>query len=389
MVSTTASSSTKVLLVANTGWYLYNFRLPLARYLRDHGYEVVFASPPDAYVEQLMAERFRWVLLDIDRRSRNPFKELRALYLFWQLYRREKPRVCHHFTVKCVLYGTVAAKLSGVGAVVNAITGLGHAFLGNSWLNRAIRPFLRAAYRRILTARRVQVIFQNGDDYQEFQDRGLINPEKTTIIRGSGVDLRRFSPRPGRLEAQPAPSVVLASRLIREKGVAEFVEAARLLHTWGVSARFCLAGKPDPGNPSSISEKTLNEWCREGAIDYLGHIDCIEDVLEIASLVVLPSYREGTPKILLEAAAMGKPLVATDVPGCREVVRDGYNGLLVKAGDPVALARAIQAIMNDPERARQFAENSRALAAEFCETKVIAATAKVYERARSRSTGRA
>lgn len=368
-------------MVANTTWYLYNFRLPLARYLRDLGYEVVLVSPPDAYVERVQAESFRWVDLGLNRRSLNPLKELGALWRFWSIYRDEKPDVCHHFTIKCVIYGTLAAKFAGVKAVVNAITGLGHAFLGRGLMYRLLRPALRFVYRKILTARRVQVIFQNGDDYQEFQDLKMVVPEKVTIIRGSGVNLHRFAPRPSSPDDPPSPTVLLASRLIKEKGVVEYVAAARALRAEGLDVRFCLAGTVDNGNPSAISQEMLDQWVEEGAIDYLGHIDQIEDLLHVATLVVLPSYREGTPRILLEAAAAGKPIVATDVPGCREVVKHGVNGLLVPAGDAEALAEAMRSVLSNPDMLKKFGTNSRDIALDFCESKVISQTAEVYLKA--------
>jgi len=279
--------------------------------------------------------------------------------------------------------------LTGVRAVVNAITGLGHAFLGTGWLHRLVRPPLRWIYRKVLTARRVQVIFQNGDDFAEFRERQMVSTEKTTIIRGSGVNLQRFQPRPGRLEDEPAPTVLFASRLIREKGLMEYVEAARTLKEQGVEARFCLAGNPDPGNPSSISQELLEQWVVEGAVDYLGQVEPIEAALSLATLVVLPSYREGTPKILLEAAAMGLPIVATDVPGCREVVRHEVNGLLVPARDAAALAEAMRSLLADPQRLHSYGRASRELAEEFCEQKVIRATAEVYARARQPRKGSA
>jgi len=377
----------KVLLVANTGWYLYNFRLPLARYLRDSGYEVVFVSPHDKYIVKIQAERFRWVELGLDRRSLNPFKELAALFRFWEIYQREKPSVCHHFTIKCVLYGTIAAKLAGVKAVINAITGLGHAFIGNGLLHRMVRPPLRWLYRKILTARRVEVIFQNGDDFKEFAERKIVVPQKTTIIRGSGVNLKRFSPRPGPLEGAPRPTVLLATRLIREKGVIEYVEAACRLREQGLEARFCLAGSVDRGNHSAISQEMLQKWMDEGAVDYLGHSDNIEEFLSLADLVVLPSYREGTPRILLEAAAMGKPIVTTDVPGCREVVQHEVNGLLVESRSAEALAVAMRKLIEDPALARQYGQKGRELMSQFCEDFVIAETEKIYRKAQGQRVG--
>ena len=372
----------KVLLVANTSWYLYNFRLPLARHRRELGIDVVFVSPEDAYSQRLMDENFRWVELKMNRKSINPLRELVTLFRFCQVYRREAPAVCHHFTIKCVLYGTIAAKLVGVRAVVNAITGLGHAFIGQGKLHRLLRPLLRWVYRKILTARRVQVIFQNGDDYREFSDRKMIVPDKTTIIRGSGICLRRFVPRPGELDGQPSPTVLLASRLIKEKGLVEYVEAARMLKAKGLSIRFALAGSTDLGNPSSVSEQELQSWVDEGVVDYLGHTDKIETILGLATLVVLPSYREGTPRILLEAAAMGKPIIATDVPGCREVVLHGQNGLLVQVRSPQSLAAAIESLVFDAELMEKFSRRSREIAHDFEEGQVIEATMQVYQKAK-------
>lgn len=378
--------SEKVLLVANTSWYLYNFRLPLARHLRDAGYQVVFVAPVDGYTSRIKAESFRFVELKMDRKGVNPFLELLTLFRFFSIYRNEAPAVCHHFTIKCVLYGTVAAKLAGVKAVVNAITGLGHAFIGQGRLHRAVRPILRWTYKKILTARRVQVVFQNGDDFEEFRDRSMVIPDKTTIIRGSGVCLQRFSPRPGPLDGSPCPTVLFASRLIKEKGLLEYVEAAQILKSRGIEVSFALAGQVDPGNPSSVSEATLQKWYQEGIVDYLGQIDQIENVLCLATIVVLPSYREGTPRILLEAAAMGKPIVATDVPGCREIVRHEVNGLLVPPRDADALADALQHLLQAPEKMAAFGLRSREIAHEFDESSVIAATMAVYDRARPKPT---
>jgi len=368
------------MLVANTAWYLYNFRLPLARFLRDTGLEVVFLSPNDHYVPRLQAEGFRWIELPLNRKSLNPLGELIALCRMAAIYRREKPQACHHFTIKCVLYGTIAAKIADVKGVVNAVTGLGHVFLGDRLSNKLLRPFIRFLYRKVLTARRVQVVFQNIDDFTEFEERNLITPEKTTIIRGSGINLARFRPRPGPLDGDPAPTVLFASRLIREKGVLDFVAAARILKSRGVEANFSIAGTPDSGNPSSLSQADLDDWCQEGLIDYLGHVDQIETVLEAAQIVVLPSYREGTPRILLEAAAMGKPIVATDVPGCREVVIDGENGFLVPPKDPEKLAEALEKLLLSPELRARFGRASTRHATHFCENKVIAATVEVYHK---------
>ena len=369
----------KILLVANTGWYLYNFRLPLARLLRSQGVEPVLVSPRDAYVARLESEGFRCVEFALDRRSRNPLRELFVIAGLLRIYRAERPMAVHHFTIKCVLYGTIAAKLSGIRAVVNAVTGLGPVFLGTDWKARALRPALKWFYRNVLTARRVRVVFQNQDDLQTFTHLHLVIPDRTIIIRGSGVDLQRFAPRPGHPDEPPTPIVLFASRLIREKGIVEFVEAARLLKRRGVQAVFQVAGSPDSGNHSSVTAADLKAWQEEGLVDLLGHVDEVDDLIAPASLVVLPSYREGTPRILLEAASMGKAIVATDVPGCREAVVHGENGLLVPARDASALADAIEALLRDPARRAQMGENGRRkMVREFDCEDVARRTGQVY-----------
>lgn len=380
-VSPAVGASNKILLVANTGWYLYNFRLPLARMLRERGVEVVIVSPRDAYVDRLESEGFKWIELKLNRRSMNPAREVLVLAQLAQIYRSERPTAVHHFTIKCVLYGTIAAKLAGIKSVVNAVTGLGHIFIGTKWKARLLRPAVKWVYRNILTARRVKVIFQNPDDLQAFLDSKLIAPERTIIIRGgSGVNLQRFAPRPSHPDEAPAPIVLFASRLIAEKGLFEYVEAARILKAQGVHATFQIAGSPDVGNPSSLSEETLEQWRREGAVDLLGHSENVEDLISHATMVVLPSYREGTPRILLEAAAMAKPIVATDVPGCREVVEDGVNGLLVPVKDAAALATAIGTLLSSPNLYQQMGQAGREkMLKEFDDQDVARRTIDVYE----------
>ncbi len=339
-------------------------------------------SPYDTYVDRLKAEGFTHrVLTRLSRRGMNPVLELIALLELTRLYWREKPRAVHHFTIKCVLYGTIAAKLTGVRSVVNAVTGLGHIFLGQRLVTRVARPAIRWLYRKILSARRGHVVFQNPDDLEAFIGAGLVTPEKTVIIRSSGVCLKKFAPRPGGPE-QPAsgvPTVLFVGRLLKEKGIYDYVEAARIVKK-KFAVCFQVAGGPDPGNPSSLAADVIEAWNREGAVDLLGHVESIADVMALADLVVLPSYREGTPRVLLEAAAMGKPIVATDVPGCREVVQDGYNGRLVPLQDPEALAAAITEFLENPQRGRDFGMSGRKMVAEnFSVETVVQETMGVYE----------
>ena len=346
---TSKGKQEKVLLVANTSWYLYNFRLPLLKALRDRGAQVVLVSPRDKYVEKLQAEGFWWIDLDLVRRSTNPFMELYTIFRLVLIYLVEKPDVVHHFTIKCVLYGTFAAKITGVKSVLNAITGLGYIFINQSLKAKFIRLLTLPLYYFALNAKRCRVIFQNLDDLSLLVRQGLASPEKSILIRSSGVDSKRFKLSLSELSVKE-PTVLLASRIVGDKGVYEYVEAAKHLKAQGYAVKFKLAGAIYPGNPTAISEETLLSWESDGLIEWLGHVDNIEEVITKTDIVVLPSHGgEGVPKILLEAAAMGKPLVATDVPGCRDVIEPGINGFLVPPKEFEPLAAAIETLLEDGE----------------------------------------
>jgi glycosyltransferase involved in cell wall biosynthesis len=368
----------KALLVANTSWYLYNFRRPLARALRDEGFDVVFVAPTDAYSARLTGEGFGFRTLRIDRRGTNPLVDLATLADLVALYTRERPDAVHHMTIKCVLYGSVAAALCQVPAVINAVTGLGHMFVSNTPRTTLLRPLIRRLYRAALASPRSRVIFQNEDDLSSFEQLGLSTREQAVLIRGSGVDTLRFSPRPDAAPQRP-PMVLLVARLIGEKGIFEFLQAARMLRARGIAARFVVAGTPDPGNPSSIGEGQLARWRSEGVVDFLGHVVAIDELLARADVVVLPSYREGLPRTLLEAAAMGKAIVTTDVPGCRDAVQHEKNGLLVPVRDAAALSAAIGRLLDEPETRNRMGRAGRALVLrEFDERMVVAQTLGVY-----------
>jgi glycosyltransferase involved in cell wall biosynthesis len=372
----------KILFVSNTGWYLYNFRLPLARQLRERGAEVVMVSPPDEYVSRLEQAGFRWVELRMERRSMNPLWEAQAIGQLIRIFRTERPDAVHNFTIKCVLYGTIAARLSRNRAVVNALPGLGQVYTGRSWKARALRAVVNGLYRNLFRHPCCCVIFQNPDDLREFETSRLVVRERTYLIRSSGVDTERFRPRP---DADPAthgetPIVFTAARLTHSKGIYELIAAARLLRERGVPARFQLAGDIDHGNPTAIPAQALDDWRQEGVVELLGHVEGMEDYLAAATIVALPSYREGVPRTLTEAAAMGKPIVTTDAPGCREIVDNEVNGLRVPVRDAVALADAIERLLKDTELRHRMGEAGRRKAvAEFDERDVIRRTIAVYE----------
>jgi glycosyltransferase involved in cell wall biosynthesis len=370
----------KILLFANTEWYLYNFRLALARALQGAGADVVLVSPAGPYGARLQEAGFRWIALPMERRSLNPLRELRLLLHLARLYRRERPDVVHHFTIKSVVYGSLAARLTSVERRINAVAGMGYVFTSRAPRARMLRPFVRMLVRAALGGAQTRLILQNHDDLADFAQAGLIDPGRVRLIRGSGVNTDRFRPRNTPRQNDDVLRVLLAARLLWDKGIQEYVDAARQLKAEGLQIEFLLAGEPDLGNPAALPAATLQAWSTEGLITALGHVDDMPSWLHRADLAVLPSYyREGVPKSLIEAAACGLPIIATDAPGCREIVAHGVNGLLVPCRDARALAAAIRFMYENPsERIRMGAAGRAKALREFDEKLVLADTLAVY-----------
>jgi glycosyltransferase involved in cell wall biosynthesis len=369
----------KVILFANTDWYLYNFRRSLASALSQAGCDVLLISPPGPYGEKLRQLGLRWEPLPMERRSLNPLRELSLLWYLVRLIRREQPTLVHGFTIKSAVYGSLAARIAGVPVRVNAVAGMGYVFTSEQLKARMLRPIVRGLMRLALGGEQARLILQNTDDVDLFRRAGLVDPEHIRLIRGSGVDCARFADVPGAAPSDGSLRVLLASRLLWDKGIEEFVEALRQLRDQGRPIDALLAGMPDPGNPAAVPEETIRGWVEEGLITWLGHVDDMTRLLGSVHVVVLPSYREGLPRTLVEAAACALPLITTDVPGCREVVRDGVDGLLVPVKDSQALAGAIRRLQDQPEFARQLGQAARRKArAEFDERIVIRRTMEVY-----------
>ena len=370
----------KLILFANTDWYLYNFRRSLALGAKAAGHDVVLVSPAGPYAAKLIDLGLRWVAAPMRRRSLNPLRELALIVWLWRLVRAERADIVHGFTIKCAVYGALAARLAGA-ASVNAVAGLGYVFVNDDILARLLRPVVRALMRAALGGAKARLILQNRDDVALFETSGVASASRIRLIPGSGVDCERFAPpatNGGERGTGPA-RVVLAARMLWDKGIREFVEAARLLKAEGRDLRFVLAGGLDPGNPASIPERILMDWRAAGLADWLGQVGDMPTLLAGADVVVLPSYREGLPKSLVEAAACARPLITTDVPGCREVVTDGVDGLLVPVRDARALARAIARLQDDPALAARLGEAARAKAlAEYDERRIVARTLDVY-----------
>ena len=366
----------KLLYLVTEDWFFWSHRLPMARAARDAGFDVVVACRVRDHGERIRGEGFRLAALSLRRGSRNPFFDLAALIEIVALYRREKPDIVHHVAMKPVIYGSLAAAISGVHAVVNALTGLGYLFLSNKIVTRILRLPLHLMFRLLLNRKGSRLLLQNDDDARLLVAQGVVESPHIVIIRGSGVDCRRFAPGP---ETPGIPVAVLASRMLWDKGVGELVAAAKILRDRGAPVRVLLVGDPDSENPATIPMEQLDAWNREGVVEWRRRTDDVPAILRASHIAVLPSYREGLPKSLLEAAAAGLPIVASDVPGCREIAHDGENAILVPVKDAKALADAIDRLARDPELRRRLGRSGRELAlASFTEESVAAKIVALY-----------
>jgi glycosyltransferase involved in cell wall biosynthesis len=371
------AKTARLLYVVNEAGFFLSHRLPLALAAARAGYDVHVATPdaPDAAAIREAGLTFHPV--PFSRKGSDPLTELASLHSLYRLYRSLRPDLTHHVTIKPVLYGGIVARLTGIPAVVSAISGLGHVFIAQGWKARGLRALVRRIYKIALGHPNSKVIFQNPDDQRAFSMAKLIRPGSAVLIRGAGVDLTQFAPIP---QAAGNLLVLFASRMLWTKGVGEFVEAASALRDSGVEARFVLAGRIDSGNPMTVPDDQLRKWNDNGAIEWWGQRDDMPEVFAQSHIVCLPtSYGEGVPKALIEAAACGRPIVATDVPGCREIVRHGDNGLLVPANDRTALANALRQLISDPALRERMGRRGREIAVqEFGLERVVAETLAVY-----------
>lgn len=361
----------KILLYANTDWYLYNFRRSLAEFLRAEGQQVLLVSPPGPYGERLRTLGFRWEPAPMNRLSLNPWRELVLILWLRRLMVQERVDLIHSFTIKCAVYGSLAAKLAGVPARVNSVAGMGYVFTNNNLRARLLRAPVWLALRLTLSGRRSRLILQNPDDVTLFEQKKMVDPCLIRLIAGSGVDLSRFQPPLAMPSTGVNFRVLLPARLLWDKGLGELVGAARRLRAEGRSIEILIAGAPDPGNPASVPEETVRDWVAEGLIRWLGHVEDMPALYRSVDAVVLPSYREGLPKGLIEAGACGLPLVTTDVPGCRAVVTNGVNGLLVPAGDAEALAVALIRLADSPALCARLGAAARETALARFDARVI------------------
>lgn len=345
----------RIAIVINTSWNIYNFRMSLLQALLAEGHEVAAIAPADAYTPHLRAAGCGFEQVSMDS-STNPFKDMLLAWRLYQAYRRVKPDVVLHYTIKPNIYGTLAAHWAGIPAI-NNVSGLGTVFIKRDYVSNIVIQLYRYAFRFP-----AKVFFQNEDDRGLFLQHGLVQKEITELLPGSGIDLQKFTPVTGFSRNSPFIFLMVA-RVLYDKGIKEYVEASQLVRKKYPEARCQLLGTVDERSRSGVKRQQLEKWINTGAVEYLGSTDEVARIMAKADAVVLPSYREGTSRALLEAAAMGKPLIATDVPGCREVVEHGVNGLLCQVRDAADLAaKMLQMLQIDDETLEQMGRSSRHIA---------------------------
>ena len=358
--------------------------MALALAARDAGYDVHVATPDGAAVTRIRDADLQWHRVRFGPMRRKPWSDLQSLIDAMRLYREIRPQLVHHVSFKPILYGTIAARLSRADGVVNAMTGMGDVFAGRRLADRCWRAIIVLLFKTFVRHPAMFVIAQNREDLELMVEGGLVRREQTVLIRGSGVDPEHFAPQPR--SAGGPPVVAFASRITQTKGIAEFAAAALKLQADGVQARFVVAGPRDDVSGHSIASSTFDAWLSEGVFDYLGDLDDVREVYGLADIVCLPSWGgEGVPKALIEAAACELPVVTTDVPGCRDIVRDGVNGFIVPPRTVEPLAGAIRKLIADPDlRVRMGKRGRQIVIEEFSLQHVIDATLALYAEVTSR-----
>jgi len=368
-----------LLFVVTEDWYFWSHRLALARAARAAGWQVTVATRVQAHGARIEAEGFRLVALPWRRGGGSILAEIGTIRQIYRLMRQERPDLAHLIALKPIVYGGLAARLAGIRARVSTVAGLGYVFTSKSAKARLLRPVLRLALRLALAGPGSLVTVQNPDDRRVLAG-GIVAAGRTALIRGSGVDTERFSPGP---ELEGVPVVAMACRMVRDKGIGVVVEAARRLKAAGIAVRIRLAGATDPENRDALTVDEIQGWVAAGLVEWDGPVEDVPALWRGSHIAVYPSvYGEGIPKTLLEAASCGKPIVTTDMPGCRETVEDGVSGFLVPPDDAAAVADRLRQLIEDPALRRRMGDAARAKALdEFADARIVAETLAVYRRA--------
>jgi len=330
-----------IVITVNATWNAWNFRRPIIEALISSNMRVTLLAPKDKHVPQIVALGCKVRHIDMKVDGLNPLQDLMLIRRFRQVFSEDRPDIILSYTIKNNIFGALAARSLKIPFIPN-VTGLGTAFLSG----KALQTIAEGLYRRAFASLPV-IFFQNEDDLSLFRERGLVNERQARLLPGSGIDLEHFSA--SEWSADSDPLFLMIARLLRDKGVVEFVDAARLVKQEWPEARFALLGAVDASNRSAIDKAQIDEWCDEGIVDHLGTVNDVRPLISSASCVVLPSYREGAPRTLIEAAAMARPLIATDVPGCRSVVEHGVTGYLCDARCSKSLASAQLEFLRQPK----------------------------------------
>lgn len=368
----------RILYVANVAWFFRSHRLPLALEAIRRGYDVHLASAFQDQQERSQFERLHIITHEVpfQRSGSALVSEAATILRLKQLYSLLQPSICHNISIKPVIYGGILGRVYGI-PTVNAISGLGYSYIAEGFKARIRRTALNLAYSGAVKGRNSRVIVQNDDDWSFFRNKLGVDEEQLILIKGSGVDLKQFDPsRP----VSTPPLIVLPARMLMDKGVREFVAAARALKMKGFAGRFVLVGGLDPENRAGLTQNEIDQLTNDGVVEHWGHRSDIPDILSASQIVCLPSYREGFPKALLEAAAAGRPIIATDVPGCREIVKHGENGLLVPPRDSSALCSAIEQLLMSPGLCKTMGQRGRALVEKYFSLDIVVTrTMRLYQ----------
>lgn len=368
----------RILFVVNEDWFFLSHRLNIALAIQNRGYEIHLAANFSKHEAHFREMGFFTHEIQMSRSGLNPFKEILTIFRLIQVFSVVRPRLVHLITIKPVIYGGIISQFTGNCARVFAISGLGYVFSSKSIALKFIKTLILILYRLVLSGKNMRVIFQNANDREVLLNLSNLNEEMTVLIPGSGVNLDEFRFSNLNLEK---PLILMASRLLAQKGIWEFVEAARVLKRKGVEAHFCLVGDLDIKNPSSLTKGDLKTIQEAGEVEVLGFCEDMPSLLLRSTLVVLPSYYgEGLPKILIEAAACGRPVITTDMPGCRDAIIDGKTGLLVEPGNTKQLTDAIQYLLEDHKLLVEMGKNARAFSeSQFSSERIVEMHMRIYD----------
>lgn len=369
----------KIIYFIAEDWYFWSHRLPIARAARDAGNEVVVVTRVNKHQERIESEGFRVIPIQLKRQGKNIFRELASFIEIIKIYYKEKPDIVHHVAVKPVIYGSIAAMITHVPFTINALAGLGYIFANKGLKSSFVRRIFLVIYKIVFYPQSTTGLFQNPEDLDLFISERIINQKRTELIKGSGVDMSLFDITP---EHNGVITILLAGRMLWDKGVGELVEAAKILHSKGIKCRIVLVGKPDTENPKSIPKNILQRWHDEEIVEWWGYQENMIEIFSASHIVSLPTtYGEGVPKFLIEAAACGRPIVATDVPGCREIVREGQNGFLIPAQEAEPLADALEILIKNSELRKRMGKRGREIVEEeFSEQIVVEKTMALYKK---------